>query len=175
MELPELPEVFPRPCWCNGCCNNRHHHCHWRRRWGKIIADENEHKDRLKAATIVAFAASSTLPEAIARELVSFIPTSISTIAKITDFVHRHQLMQTTILQTGRGGEGLHLPLSLTPLYKHKQWLRENQQPRLRFSQPDFRKQIRECAHQVICRQSGFGSDVETQLSAFVSYLFNNY
>ena len=144
------------------------------RRWSKIIDSENERISLLETTATNAFDSNSTLPTLptdIVREMMSFIPISISTLAIITDLVQRYH--RRYILINGRGGEGLHLPLSIHP--NHAVWLRENQQPKLRFSQPDFRKQITERAHQVLFRQLELQGDTDTQLSDFVGYLINKF
>ena len=171
MELPDALIIRPRN-W--RCAESAKYSTKFLFRWWKrIITYENKQNSLLSAAIVIAFAASNTLPKDITREFVRFLPISIPTIAKITDLVQRHQ--RKDILINGRGGEGLEMPLFLTPLSEHKLWLLKNQQPRLRFSQPDFRKQIRERAHLTLFRQLAFSGDIQTQLSAFVSYLINNY
>jgi len=140
--------------------------------WDKIITEEKEHKNSFQSSTTTIFDSCGTLPTLpadVVQEIMTFMPISITTLSKISKLVDRYHRMY--ILINGRGGEGLHLPRSLHP--NLALWLRENQQPKLRFSQPDFNKQIKECAHQVLFRQLNFCGDIETQLAIFVNYLIN--
>lgn len=142
------------------------------RLWSKIISTENARMTNFAKGSLSAFdsiRALPPLPTDIMQEITSFIPISSQTITKISRLVQWRRKWYTLI--NGRGGEGLHLPLSLHP--NHTLWLRKNQQPKLRFSQPDFNKQIKERACHILFRQSRLCGDIETQLTLFVDYLID--
>ena len=146
-----------------------------KRRWASIVRNEEikniEQTRRLRASCIVGFSADSTLPQDMASVVASYIKKPINDLAIYQISALDKHLKRMKILKNGRGGEGLHMPLSLTPLYKHKLWLLENQQPRLRFSQPDFRKEIRMRAHLSLYRRLHLQGNVEEQLSEFLLIL----
>jgi len=149
----------------------------FRNKWERILAEENrlqqQLNNNLRKSSIIAFGSSSTFPKDIAKHISSFVkfPISETTLSKVSDIaVHRQKW---EILVNGRGGEGLHLPLCIHP--NPKKWLRENQQPRLCFSQPEFRKQIRKNAHRILFHQLKTHGDIQTQLSTFITILLTQH
>ena len=133
-----------------------------KRQWDQIITDEQQayHKSQshLKSAVVIAFATNNTLPKDIALEVVSFMNTNINhtTIIRISRLLVERRKWE--ISTNGQAVSRRRCP---------------REKPRLLFSQPDFHKQIRERAHQVLFRQLNTNGDMETQLSTFVNYLVN--
>jgi hypothetical protein len=141
-------------------------------RWQDIIRQEQKRAQLLKVDYIVGFTSSSKLPNVIASKIASFkYSLSDTTIIKLIDFAIYYK--DLCILLNGRGGEGLTMPLSLTPLHKHKLWLLKNQQPRKQRSQPDFLKEIRNRAYIILYRQCKLCGNVETQISMFLLILLH--
>ena len=148
-----------------------------RRRWMSIVKkEENKNKAQIQchnASFFLGFCANSTFPQEIARGIASYIKKPIQdiTIQHISQLVHHIKYME--ILKNGRGGEGLHLPLSIHP--NHKVWLMENQQPRLCFSQPEFCKEIRNQAHISLYQRLHLRGNIEEQLSTLFMILYKLY
>lgn len=147
-------------------------HIYQQWRWADIIKCAKKNNHYFQQDCIVAFLSSSVLPKDIAVDIASYkYQLSNETIIKIIDFAQHYKYMCT--LRNGRQGEGLDMPLSLTPLYKHKKWLRKNQQPRLRRSQPEFLEEIRNRAYLILYRQSKLSGDVERQIAMFLLILLH--
>ena len=146
-------------------------------RWKSIVDREKNtnalQTQSLEASCIVGFSANSTLPKDIAREIASFIKKPITdlTILHISHLVQH--LQRQEVLRNGRGGEGLTLPLELTPRHRINEWLRKNQQPRLCFSQPAFKIEIRKQAHIALFRRLSLPCDTEAKLSTFFLLLLH--
>ena len=148
-----------------------------KRLWAIIVGkEEQRHTAEIQshnAACIVAFSASNTLPAAIASIVAEYIPKPIhkKTIQQISRLSYK--MKKWSRLKNGRGGEGLHMPLALHSNYKV--WLRKNQQPRLRLSQPEFRKEIRNKAHLSLWRRLHLRGSIEEKLSNFFLFLLYKY
>jgi len=149
---------------------------HDRRIWSYIIAHGEKNlsakKVNTNAACIVGFTSSRTLPSDIAGMLCDFIKTPIpdTTLVHVSKFYHRIPARKLT--RYGRGGEGVCFNLKYR---KPKQWLRENQHPRLPFSHPEFCNEIREQAHIALFRRLQLSGNVESQLQRFLITLYRVY
>ena len=144
--------------------------------WSYIVAHGEKHHSAKKvntnAACVIGFASSLTLPSDVAGMLSDFIKTPVqdTSIACVSRFFHK--IPARKLLRYGRGGEGMSFNLK----YRNpKKWLRENQHPRLPFSQPAFCKEIREKAHIALFRRLKLCGNVATQLQRFLVYLHYNY
>ena len=144
--------------------------------WSCILAHgEKNHSAKKKntnSACIIAFTSSRTLPKDVAGTLVDFIDTPIkdTTIAHVSKFCRR--IPAKILLRYGRGGEGLSFNLK----YRNpKQWLRKNQHPRLPFSQPEFRNEIRKQGDISLFRRLKLHGSVKSQLETFLIELHYKY
>ena len=163
----------------------RHHATSWdierhlnndRYIWSRIVAHgEKNHsakKENMNAACIVAFTSSRSLPTDVACVIADCIQTPIkdTTIAHVSRFCKK--IPSTKLCRYGRGGEGVSFNLK----YRNpKKWLRENQHPRLPFSQPEFCKEIREKAHIALFRRLQLSGNVASQLQSFLIALHYKY
>ena len=153
-----------------------------KRRWSMIIAKEENiqkrRQERHNAACIIAFGGDSTLPAVIASIVASYIPKPMhyEAIQQISHFSYK--MKKWARLKNGppgaRGQGGvLHMPLALHSNYEA--WLMKNQQPRLRFSQPEFRAEIRNKAHLFLYRRLNLRGSIEEKLSNFFLLLLYKY
>ena len=151
----------------------------WQRLFHKIVNDETERfqtkQNNYNASSIVAFASSSRLPKDVSIGIANFFPVSIrnKTIQAIDNIISFHKYME--ILRNGSRGEGLILPLSLTPPHRIKAWLRKYQQPRLLMSQPEFHDEIRKKAIIILFHKLNLQGNVEKKLTTFAIYLLAKF
>jgi len=119
---------------------------------------------RVEAACIVAFAACSTLPANIAKEVAAFIkhPFTERTIKQISMLICCEKRQE--IIMYGRGGEGL----CSTEKYHIK-----HQLPQLLFSQYNFRREILKQAHLSLYRRLTLRGTLDEQLSTLFLILLN--
>ena len=150
---------------------------HQKRIWSMIIKTEEQRSaaeiQSHNAACIVAFAAANTLPAVVASIVATYISKPM----------HKRVIQQISRLsyEIKKGGR----PKSVLRIAErnisgaihsnYEVWLRKNQQPRLRFSQPDFRKEIRVKAHLFLYRRLNLRGSVEEKLSNFFLLLLHEY
>jgi hypothetical protein len=153
----------------------KHNLDHDRSIWSYIVAHGEKHHSAKKvntnAACVIGFTSSRTLPSDVAGTLSNFIKTPVhdTTLVHVSRFCHK--IPARKLLRYGRGGEGMSYNLK----YRNpKQWLRENQHPRLPFSHPVFCKEIREKAHIALFRRLQLSGNVASQLQRFLIELHYN-
>ena len=139
-------------------------------RWRRFISEEEKKQHLCKVDCIVGF--TSRLPCVMAAEIASFQDNLLSdaTLIKVIQFAK--ELKDAWLGRNGRGGEGLCFGLKDR---NPKKWLRENQHPRLPFSDRDFSKEITNRAFIKLYKQYKLRGNVETQLSTFLYLLLNEF
>ena len=148
-----------------------------KRRWSMIIAKEENiqkrRQERHNAACIIAFGGDSTLPAVIASIVASYIPKPMHkrVIQQISRLSYRIKKGGRPKSVRGIGELNISYPCHST----YEVWLRKNQQPRLRLSQPEFRKEIRVKAHLFLWRRLHLRGSVEEKLSKFFLLLHHEY
>ena len=146
-----------------------------RRTWLIFVAHgekiQSAKKENTNAACVVGFTSNRTLPKDIACVIADFIKTPIhdTTLTHVSKFCHN--IPAKKLLRYGRGGAGVSFNLK----YRNpKQWLRENQHPRLPFSHPTFCNEIREQAHISLFRRLQLSGTVASQLETFLIHLYRH-
>ena len=150
---------------------------HQKRLWAIIVGkEEQRHAAEIQshnAACIVAFAAANTLPAVVASVVAAYIPKPIhrKTIQQISRLSYKMKKGGRPKSVRGIGELNISYPCHST----YEVWLRKNQQPRLRLSQPEFRKEIRVKAHMSLWRRLHLRGSVEEKLSNFFLLLLHEY